>query len=146
LPATRKVILSNGNLALYIPMNRKIVITAAILGMFGVIAGAFAAHGLKPKLTAYQLDVWHTAVQYQFYHVFALLFLSMLPADRKFTGTAYWLFTLGIVFFSGSLYLLACQDLLGLHISNIIGPITPLGGLLFIGGWAALALGAVRSK
>jgi len=141
-----KVILSNGNLAFYNPMTRKIIITAAILGMLGVIAGAFAAHGLRPKLSVSQLDVWHTAVQYQFYHVFALLFLSTFTRTSKLIAASYYLFTLGIVFFSGSLYLLACQDLLGWHISNIIGPVTPLGGVLFIAGWATLALAAIRNK
>ena len=127
-------------------MTRKIIITAAILGMLGVIAGAFAAHGLRPKLSVSQLDVWHTAVQYQFYHVFALLFLSTFTRTSKLIAASYYLFTLGIVFFSGSLYLLACQDLLGWHISNIIGPVTPLGGVLFIAGWATLALAAIRNK
>ena len=127
-------------------MNRQIIITAAILGMLGVIAGAFAAHGLRPKLTADQLEGWHTGVQYQFYHVFALLVLSVLSLKGKLITATYYLFTLGIICFSGSLYLLACQDLLGVHIANIIGPITPLGGLLFIAGWATLAIAAFRNK
>ena len=128
-------------------MSRQIIITAAILGMLGVIAGAFAAHGLKPKLTIENLEIWHTAVQYQFYHVFALLFLSLLPGKSKLINAAYWLFTLGIVFFSGSLYLLACRDLLGAPgMKNIMGPITPLGGVLFICGWAVLAVSAIRNQ
>jgi uncharacterized membrane protein YgdD (TMEM256/DUF423 family) len=129
-------------------MNRQIIITAAVLGMLGVIAGAFAAHGLKPKITPQNLEIWHTAVQYQFYHVFALLFLTTIlwRLNESLTKLIYYLFTFGIIFFSGSLYLLATEDLLGLHISHVIGPITPLGGLFFIAGWATLALAAFRKN
>jgi uncharacterized membrane protein YgdD (TMEM256/DUF423 family) len=128
-------------------MNRQIIITASIFGLLAVVAGAFAAHGLKPLLTPQQLDVWHTAVQYQFYHVFALLFLSMLSGlNSKLVNISYYLFTFGIVFFSGSLYLLACRELLGWSWIIIAGPVTPLGGLLFIAGWATLALAAFKGK
>jgi uncharacterized membrane protein YgdD (TMEM256/DUF423 family) len=128
-------------------MNRKIIITAAILGALAVIAGAFGAHGLRPKLSATNLDVWHTAVQYQFYHVFALLFLSSIGRTRsRLVNLAYYLFTFGILLFSGSLYLLSCSELLGLTRSPWLGVLTPLGGLLFIAGWVALALGAFRNR
>jgi uncharacterized membrane protein YgdD (TMEM256/DUF423 family) len=126
-------------------MNRQITITAAVFGMLGVISGAFAAHGLKGLLTAPQLEVWHTAVQYQFYHVFALLFLAILSnLNSRLVNVTYYLFTFGIVFFSGSLYLLACRDLLGWGWISVMGPITPLGGLLFIAGWVTLGLAAIR--
>jgi uncharacterized membrane protein YgdD (TMEM256/DUF423 family) len=128
-------------------MNRKIIITASILGMLAVIAGAFGAHGLKPKLSPGDLDVWHTAVQYQFYHVFALLFLSTFSRTRsRLVNVAYYLFTLGILFFSGSLYVLSCSNLLGLGRSLWLGAITPIGGLLFIAGWIALAFAAFRNR
>jgi uncharacterized membrane protein YgdD (TMEM256/DUF423 family) len=128
-------------------MNRQIIITAAILGMLGVIAGAFAAHGLKQYLTPQQLEIWHTGVQYQFYHVFALLFLSVTTrfTDKQINIT-YYLFLFGIIFFSGSLYLLACRELLGWSWLIVMGPITPIGGLLFIAGWATLALAAFRNR
>jgi uncharacterized membrane protein YgdD (TMEM256/DUF423 family) len=128
-------------------MNRQIIITAAVLGMLGVIAGAFAAHGLKPKLTPQNLEIWHTAVQYQFYHVFALLFLATFSRfNNGLISISYYLFTFGIIFFSGSLYLLACRDLIGWSWLSIMGPITPLGGVLFIAGWVCLALAAFRNK
>ncbi len=128
-------------------MNRQIIITAAVLGMLGVIAGAFAAHGLKPHLTAHQLEIWHTGVQYQFYHVFAILFLSTFGRFRNsFIAASYYLFTLGIILFSGSLYLLACADLLRWGWLAIMGPVTPIGGLMFIAGWVTLALAAFRNK
>ncbi len=127
-------------------MSRKIIITAAIFGLTGVIAGAFGAHGLDPLLTVKQKEIWRTAVQYQFYHAFALLFLSYFKADVKLIRLSYYLFTIGILFFSGSLYLLACADLLGISNLSYIGPITPFGGLLFIVGWASLAYAAYRNK
>jgi uncharacterized membrane protein YgdD (TMEM256/DUF423 family) len=128
-------------------MNKPIVITAAIFGMLAVIAGAFGAHGLKAYLTPQQLEVWHTAVQYQFYHVFALLFLSTFAQTKNKLNTAsYYFFTFGIIFFSGSLYLLACRELIGWSWLQVMEPITPIGGLLFILGWLTLALAAFRHK
>jgi len=127
-------------------MNKQIIITASVFGMLAVVTGAFGAHGLKAVLPAAQLEVWHTAVQYNFYHVFALLFLSTFRVDakNKLIRACYYLFTFGIVFFSGSLYLLSCRSIIGWHWLIYMGPITPLGGLLFILGWLLLAIAAFR--
>ncbi|HVW13720.1 MAG TPA: DUF423 domain-containing protein [Mucilaginibacter sp.] len=128
-------------------MNRKIVITAAVFGLLAVIAGAFGAHGLKARLSLADIEIWHTGVEYQFYHVFALLFLGLFTTGRKsLVNVSYYLFTLGIICFSGSLYILAADDLLGWRIAHIIWPVTPLGGVFFIGGWLALILAAVVRK
>ena len=128
-------------------MKKKIIITASIFGALEVIAGAFGAHGLQGKLSPKNMEVWHTAVQYQFYHVFALLFLSTLTRFKtRLVGHCYYLFTLGIVLFSGSLYLLACSELLDWSWIPVVGPITPLGGLLFIGGWIMLGFAAPKTK
>ena len=128
-------------------MNKQIIITASVFGMLAVIAGAFGAHALKARLSVQDLQVWHTAVEYQFYHVFAMLFLAVLSQYRtKFITATYYLFTFGIVFFSGSLYLLSCRELIGVSWLVVMGPITPIGGLLFIVGWLMLALAAFRDK
>lgn len=117
-----------------------------MFGMIAVMTGAFGAHGLKTMISPDQLQIWHTAVEYNFYHAFALLFLAVVPKeDSAWITASYYLFTFGILLFSGSLYLLACRDVLHLQ-ANILGPITPVGGLLFIGGWASLAIAASRSK
>ena len=128
-------------------MSKLIIVTAALFGALAVVTGAFGAHGLKAILSAAQLETWHTAVQYHFYHVFALLFLSTLKnKDSKLIFAAYWLFLLGIVFFCGSLYLLSCIRVLGWPWLYIMGPITPVGGLLFIAGWIILAIAATKEK
>lgn len=128
-------------------MNKQIIVTAAFFGLLAVIAGAFGAHALQAVLNPKQLDVWHTAVQYQFYHVFALLFLATLTRFKNnMVLTTYYLFTFGIILFSGSLYLLACRDVLGWSWIHVFGPITPVGGLLFIVGWVTLAIAGYKNK
>jgi uncharacterized membrane protein YgdD (TMEM256/DUF423 family) len=130
-------------------MNKRIIITASLLGVLAVVTGAFGAHGLKAVITTAQLETWHTAVQYNFYHVFALLFLSTFGRFKNnMIVAAYYFFTFGVVLFSGSLYLMACKDLLGLNAGfvKVIGPITPIGGLLYISGWIMLAFAALRHK
>lgn len=128
-------------------MSKQIIITASVLGMLAVIAGAFGAHGLKAYLTPQQLDVWHTAVQYQFYHVFALLFLSTFARSKNsFVNAAYLFFVFGIICFSGSLYFTSFADIMHWDLPVAVFLITPLGGLLFIIGWLMLGLAAYRSK
>ncbi len=109
--------------------------------MLAVVLGAFGAHALKEKLDAYSLEIFNKGVQYQFYHVAALLAVIFL-ADKvpsKTLNYAGWFFTAGMLFFSGSLYLLATRSLLGTDaISPVIGPLTPIGGLCLIIGWVLL--------
>src|SRR5689334_5434472 len=126
-------------------MSKQIIITASVFGALAVIAGAFGAHALKAVLAPLQLQTWQTAVQYNFYHVFALLFLATLTqGNNGLINASYYLFSFGIIFFSGSLYLLSCRDVLGWSWLSIMGPITPIGGLLFIIGWVMLALAVFK--
>ena len=122
-------------------MQKTFGIIAAVYGALAVILGAFGAHALKDKLDTYQHTIYEKAVSYQFYHVAALLAVALL-ADKLQTKTltlAGWFFTAGILFFSGSLYLLATRSLLGTDaLTPVLGPITPLGGLCFIIGWILL--------
>lgn len=127
-------------------MYRTLAWASAVL-MIAVAFGAFGAHGLKARLLPDALSQWHTGVQYQFYHGLALLALAAF-AERipsKVLIRTRLLFLLGILFFSGSLYLLSTRSLLGLHsITPVLGPVTPLGGLFFIIGWALLLITALR--
>ena len=125
-------------------MNKRIVSTAAVFGLIAVILGAFGAHSLKERIGTAELTVWAKGVEYQLYHVFALLFLASGKLHSKFVGYAYWFFTIGILFFSGSLYLLSTRELSHMKALNFIGPITPVGGLLFILGWIMLLVAALK--
>ncbi len=128
-------------------MKKKILITATIFGALAVITGAFGAHGLSAKLKPQDMQVWNTAVQYQFYHVFALIGLSALSRyQTRLINDCYYLFSFGIILFSGSLYLLATRELTELSWIKVIGPVTPLGGVLFIGGWITMAIAATKNK
>jgi uncharacterized membrane protein YgdD (TMEM256/DUF423 family) len=128
-------------------MNKRILSTASIFGAIAVILGAFGAHTLKQRIDPAELQVWTKGVEYQFYHVFALLFLSTLARTKnKFVDYAYWFFTLGIIFFSGSLYLLSTREISHIQSLNIIGPITPIGGLFFILGWSMLFVAALKQN
>lgn len=120
----------------------------ALLGALTVTIGAFGAHGLKPLLSEYQITIFEKGVQYQFYHTLAIMVVGLLlqqSPDNKWFKRAGWLFVAGIAGFSGSLYLLACRDLLAFSVAWA-GPVTPLGGLCFIAAWGMLALGVGNRK
>jgi uncharacterized membrane protein YgdD (TMEM256/DUF423 family) len=103
----------------------------AVLGMTGVMLGAFGAHALT-QLTQEErlLHAWDTGAKYQLIHALAVMLVAVHPAKPKLAGM---LFTVGVVLFSGSLYALALTGI------GFLGAITPLGGLAFIAGWIALA-------
>jgi uncharacterized membrane protein YgdD (TMEM256/DUF423 family) len=122
-------------------MDRIFLLWAAILGGLGVALGAFGAHALSERLTPNLLQTYETAVRYHFYHALALIAVvyaigrwpqSTLPV------AAGWLFVLGVLIFSGSLYLLAFTGI------RWLGAITPIGGVALIAGWACLAVAAWR--
>jgi uncharacterized membrane protein YgdD (TMEM256/DUF423 family) len=121
---------------------RRTIAAGALLAMFAVIAGAFAAHGLAARLDPGRLDIFETAARYQMYHALALLIVGTIGCTDRFSKAwlafSAWAFGAGILFFSGSLYLLALGG------SKWLGPITPLGGLAFIVGWLALAVAVLR--
>ncbi len=127
-------------------MNKRIILSAAIFGLIAVILGAFGAHGLKDKIDDESLENWKTAVDYQFYHTLALLFLATFSrAKNNLINISYFSFTTGIFLFCGSLYLLSTREITSLS-TTILGPITPMGGLFFIIGWISLFLATIRHK
>jgi uncharacterized membrane protein YgdD (TMEM256/DUF423 family) len=122
-------------------MHKKMISLGALLCAVAVIAGAFGAHFLKTKLTPEALQTFETAVRYQFYHAFALLAAGILYKDypTKLVQRAGTFFTIGIILFSGSLYILCAVPTV-----KWIGAITPFGGLCFIAGWLAIAFAVTK--
>jgi len=116
------------------------LVTGAVAGFLTVALGAFGAHGLKHLLSPDMMLVYDKAVHYQGLHALALLATGLLLRDMA-SASLQWagrFFTLGILLFCGSLYLLALTDY------RMLGAITPFGGLSFLAGWLFLAIGAWR--
>jgi uncharacterized membrane protein YgdD (TMEM256/DUF423 family) len=110
----------------------------AVLAFASVALGAFGAHALKGKISETMLEVFHTGAQYEMYHSLALVAVGImlrLGIGNSMVQVAGWLFVVGILLFSGSLYVLSITGRRG------FGAITPLGGLCFLGGWALFAIG-----
>ncbi|MGQ0698011.1 MAG: DUF423 domain-containing protein [Panacagrimonas sp.] len=113
----------------------------SVLGFFAVMLGAFGAHALKARLSDEMLTIWKTANEYHFYHALALLLVGLLAREARAPGLNWsaGFFLAGVLVFSGSLYLLALTG------TRWLGAITPIGGLLFLAGWVALAWSASRA-
>ena len=117
-------------------MDRLFLRLGAVAGFVGVALGAFGAHALRARLSAEHLSVFETGVRYQLVHALALVLVGFLIGRRpeRLIIVAGWLFTAGIVLFSGSLYILSITG------TTAVGIVTPVGGLCFLAGWACLAL------
>lgn len=127
---------------------KKFMSVGALLGAFAVAFGAFGAHGLKQHLSAEDIAVYQTGVQYHFYHVFAIFITSIL-LDKFYTKSILWaarLFVIGILIFSGSLYLMTYIKAFTSSEAKWLGAITPLGGTCFIIGWLLLGWGINKAK
>jgi uncharacterized membrane protein YgdD (TMEM256/DUF423 family) len=120
-------------------MDKTFLLLGAVSAFLAVALGAFGAHGLRGRLSPEMLSVFQTGVQYHMYHSLALLIVGgiMTRMSGWLIQSAGWCFAAGIVFFSGSLYALALTGV------TILGAITPIGGLLFLAGWACLAFAAI---
>ena len=116
-------------------MARNWTFVGAVLGGLAVAQGAFGAHALKDRLSTDALGWWQTGAQYQLAHALALVLVGLTAsrAPSRKLALAGWAFTSGVVLFSGSLCALALTD------ARWLGAITPVGGLLLLAGWAALA-------
>jgi len=116
-------------------LARQWLMIGTLSGFFGVLLGAFGAHALKASLDEKAQAIYHTAVQYHFIHALALIGLGLWAGQNPHADTqvAGWGFTLGLMVFSGSLYILAVTQL------KFLGAITPVGGVSFLVGWIAFA-------
>ncbi len=121
-------------------MEKTFFISGAVFGLLGVALGAFGAHSLKGILSPDMLANFETGVRYQMYHTMALLAVAWAVTrwPGGLTNAAGWLFIIGIVIFSGSLYILSLSGV------RWLGAITPIGGIALIAGWACLIVAAVR--
>ena len=127
-------------------LDKKILVIASILGAVTIAIGAFGAHGLKQFVGAEAIASFETGVRYQMYHVIVLLVVGFAtPLSGKTKTWVLRFFGFGILFFSGSIYLLALKDVVSFPV-KFLGPITPLGGLLFILGWLRLGYGIFTLK
>ena len=120
-------------------MHKNFLIAGSLLGATGVALGAFGAHALKNAISEDHLHAFQTGVQYQFYHALALLIVALMAGriGSRYIVLSGYLFIIGTLLFSGSLYCLAVFPAL-----SWMGAITPLGGLSFIAGWICLLVAA----
>ena len=124
-------------------MDRLFITIGALSGFLAVALGAFAAHSLRDRLSADMLQVFQTGVTYQMYHALALIGVGILLSRFSVDGSTWltasgWLFIAGAVLFSGSLYALSLSN------TTWLGAITPVGGVAFLLGWLAVAIGIWR--
>jgi uncharacterized membrane protein YgdD (TMEM256/DUF423 family) len=125
-------------------MTQFFLTIAAIFGGLSVAGGAFGAHALREKISERSLEIFDTGARYQMYHALALLLVAMLMSRLDSPPTTLlvsgWLFIIGVVIFSGSLYALSLTGI------KSLGAVAPLGGLALILGWAALAVAGATIK
>ena len=127
-------------------MNKKLLIAGTILGILGIILGAFAAHGLEKLVDTDAIKSFETGVRYQLYHAFLLLILGGTSfVSLKLKKTIMYIVLIGLVFFSGSIYGLATNVLSSFDFKTI-AMITPVGGLLLIVAWIVMLIGIIRGK
>ena len=122
--------------------SRALILAGGIFGLLGVVAGAMGVHALRDTLDARALNTFETGVRFQMYHALALLAVGVLAGQWK-TGLVKLsgiLFTVGIVLFSGSLYILAITGI------GVFGAVAPLGGLSLMAAWTSLIVGAIRQR
>lgn len=125
-------------------MDKKILITATILGLIAIILGAFGAHGLKELISEDAQNTFETGVRYQMYHAIFLLFVgSSALISAKTKKVIFYLVAFGVLFFSGSIYGLATNNISSFDFKTI-GFITPIGGFLLILAWALLLVNFLK--
>jgi uncharacterized membrane protein YgdD (TMEM256/DUF423 family) len=119
-------------------LSNNISILVRIYGLLGVLLGAFGAHIIRDKVSIESYQSYHTAVEYLFIHVLVLLIIEQMQ-ETKLISYCKIFFSIGIFLFSGSIFLLSTRLLHGMNV-NILGPLTPIGGLFLILGWFGLII------
>ena len=126
---------------------RNWIIFIAVLGAITVILGAIGAHTLRNALSDVQLNSFATGVRYQYYHIFAMLVTVLLSKQFDVNvKVPLWLFAIGTLFFSGSIFLLSTIPVHGMEGIRVLGPVTPVGGLILVAAWLSLAIQFARKK
>jgi uncharacterized membrane protein YgdD (TMEM256/DUF423 family) len=132
-------------------MKNTFLFIAGLFGTTGVALGALGAHALKQKMqegiiTIDQLNAFDTGTKYQLMHAIVLFILAYINKNKqiKLYTIASYLLVIGVLFFSGSIYMLSTQNISGIHAGFIFGPITPLGGLLLIAAWTCITIQALK--
>jgi len=121
-------------------MHKQLIISGAINAFIAVALGAFAAHGLKHRLGAYELGIWQTAVDYQMTHALGLILIGLLANSLKLNlNKPGWVMLCGIILFSGSLYVLSLSGI------KALGMVTPFGGMCFLLAWVWLAVSVYKT-
>lgn len=127
-------------------MNKTILVTASILGIFSIILGAFGAHALKELIPFESQQTFETGVRYQMYHALLLLFIGITNlVQQKTKKIIYYLVVVGLILFSGSIYGLATNELSTFNFKSI-GFITPIGGLSLIFAWIFLFIDFIKNS
>lgn len=127
-------------------MNKSILVAGTILGILGIVLGAFGAHGLEKLVDADAVNTFETGVRYQIYHAFFLLIVGGTSfVDLKTKKIIFYLVIIGVLFFSGSIYGLATNELSSFDFKTI-AMITPVGGLLLILSWVMVLIGIIKNK
>ena len=128
-------------------LDKSILITATLFILLGIIFGALGAHALEKVLTTEQLASYEVGVKYQIYHGIALLILVALTHKFNFSlKIIYRLLVIGVIIFSGSIYALVFQNLIGVKLGMIFGPLTPIGGFIMIIGWLLFLIKLLKTN
>ena len=128
-------------------LDKSILITATLFILLGIIFGALGAHALEKVLTTEQLASYEVGVKYQIYHGIALLILVALTHKFIFSlKIIYRLLVIGVIIFSGSIYALVFQNLIGVKLGMIFGPLTPIGGFFMIIGWLLFLIKLLKTN
>ena len=127
-------------------MDKRILLVAAFLGVTAIILGAFGAHALKKVLSVEQLTTFEVGVRYQMYHALFLLFVGTFAfLGEKERSIVFYITIVGVLFFSGSIYLLATNTITNLK-TKFLGPVTPIGGLFLVSAWVYLFYAVLSKK